>query len=48
MRRNVGDVQLGSRGGGDAEKVVEQIMIFGDDQWAVQECLPEVRETHFQ
>ncbi|MBB4913096.1 hypothetical protein FHS44_000168 [Streptosporangium saharense] len=32
----MGDVELGPRSGGDPEKVVEQIVVLGDDQRTVQ------------
>ncbi|GGP12322.1 hypothetical protein GCM10012278_59650 [Nonomuraea glycinis] len=45
MRRDVGDVELRSGRGGYANKVVEQVSILGDDQWAVHRGLPVVREA---
>ncbi|GIH90870.1 hypothetical protein Psi01_15000 [Planobispora siamensis] len=48
MRGRVGHVELRSRRGGDAEKVVEQGGVFGDDQRAVQGCLPEAWEAHLR
>ncbi|MFC7645928.1 hypothetical protein ACFQX6_38990 [Streptosporangium lutulentum] len=46
MCGHMSDVELGSGGRGHAEQIIKQIVVFGDDQRAVQRCLPEVREPH--
>lgn len=42
------DVKLGSGRGGDAEQVVQQVVVLGDDQRTVQGCLPEVGRPTFR
>ncbi|GAA4203186.1 hypothetical protein GCM10023074_39240 [Microbispora amethystogenes] len=46
MGGRLGDVQLDARRGGDAEQIVEQILIVGYGQRAWHRCLPVVREDH--
>ncbi|GIH80382.1 hypothetical protein Plo01_68110 [Planobispora longispora] len=41
MRGQVGHIELRAGGGGDAEQIVEKVVVIGDGQGTVQGCLPE-------